>query len=218
MPSFYLNSYNPLVSTEYGRQASERYGILPFVDGSIRREPDLEPPHPSISCLCRGRNFAPRLEVGDVVAYLTNRRNFGNGPERRLTAVLRVWRIFDTHEAAAEWYRDRGLALPSNCMVSGNRAKPFAQSHGRDPGAEGCNGWDAGYRRRARLWGWFVVCRVLWRDLDKTAPVVENRHFRKAFRRLPSLQNPGRMTMLDLNRFVRVMRLPIRVASRWKKG
>ena len=218
MPSFYLNSYVPLVATDHGRRGRKRFGIPPFVDGSIRREPDLEHRYPSISCLCRGRNFAPRLEVGDVVAYVTNRRNFGNGPERRLTAVLRVWKLFDSHDAAAEWYRDRGLPLPSNCMVQGNPAKPFAQSHGRDSGAEGCSGWDAGYRRRARLWGRFVVCRVLWRNLDKTAPVVGHEHFDKAFDGVPSLQNPGRMTMQNLRRFVRAMRLPIPVPSGQRKG
>jgi hypothetical protein len=213
MPSFYLNSYTPLVSTEQGRKARKRYAIPPFVDGSIRREPDLEHRYPGISCLCRGSNFAPRLEVGDVVAYVTNKRDLGNGKERRLTAVLRVWKIFDTHAAAAEWYREHGLLLPSNCMVPDNRPKPFAQSHGRDSGANGCNGWDAAYWERARRWGTFVVCRPLWRKLGESARVVEDDHLKKAFRRVPCLQNPGRMSMQELRRFVKEMRLPIRVSS-----
>ena len=53
MPNYYLNSYAPLVSTAAGRKAWELHELPPFIDGSIRREPDLEHEFPSISCLCR---------------------------------------------------------------------------------------------------------------------------------------------------------------------
>jgi hypothetical protein len=36
---------------------------------------------------------------------------------------------------------------------------------------------------------------LLWRDVHESAPVVENEHFDKPFGGLPSLQNPGRMTL-----------------------
>ena len=42
----FLVTYAPLVATAAGRTASENRGIAPFVDGSIRREPDLEQPFP----------------------------------------------------------------------------------------------------------------------------------------------------------------------------
>jgi hypothetical protein len=54
MTSFYVNSYAPLVSTSAGVEASRRFGIEPFVDYSIRREPDLEHEYPAITCVCRG--------------------------------------------------------------------------------------------------------------------------------------------------------------------
>lgn len=61
MPRFYLVTYRPLAYSVAGRKAAEAHGIPPFVDGSIRREPDLESAYPSISCLCRTARFAPRL-------------------------------------------------------------------------------------------------------------------------------------------------------------
>ena len=78
MPVAYLVSYAPLVSSKTGREVSRLHSIPPFVDGSIRREPDLQHKYPSVSCLCRTDKFAPRLRVGDFVAYLTQKRRYGD--------------------------------------------------------------------------------------------------------------------------------------------
>jgi hypothetical protein len=67
----FLAAFRPMVITKAGRDASARFGLPPFIDGSIRREPDLESPYPSISALCRGALFAPRLRPGDRVAFIT---------------------------------------------------------------------------------------------------------------------------------------------------
>ncbi len=146
MTAYYLNTYTPLVASKHGRVASDVYGIPPFVDGSIRREPDLESPFPSISCLCRADKFAPRLSKGDVVGYMACKGRYGEstGKHHRLTAVLRVREVLPTHGEAASWYRQRGLEVPSNCMVPGNRPMPLRRSHRKHPGG-GC-GWDKGYR------------------------------------------------------------------------
>ena len=105
MPSFFLNSYVPLVASKPGRDASKLYGIEPFVDGSIRREPDLEHEFPAISCLCRADKFAPRLQAGDIVAYMLRKDRYGQKrAQRSLTAVLRVLHMFPSHAAAAKWY------------------------------------------------------------------------------------------------------------------
>src|SRR5687768_14841588 len=109
MPRFFINTYKPLAINRAGRAASEIHRLPPFIDGSIRREPDLEHELPSISCLCRAGKFAPRLRVGDIVAYLTTKHSFGRGTvDRRITAVLRVIRVFADHEAAAQWFRSEG--------------------------------------------------------------------------------------------------------------
>ena len=67
----YLNSFRPLTRTAAGRAAVQGYGIRPFVDGSCRREPDLESDFPSITALCRFRSFAPRLQENEIAVYLT---------------------------------------------------------------------------------------------------------------------------------------------------
>jgi hypothetical protein len=186
-PRVFVNTYQPIVVTRYGIDACDRYGIPPMVDGSIRREPDLEHDWPSISCLCRKDKFAARLRVGDRVVYLTTKGRYGEAeprPHWRLAAVLRVVRLFDSHAEAATWYEGRGLVLPSNCMVPGNRAVPLAHTHMRGrlraaakaagcgtKGRRGCGGgscggddvhgaWDRIYRNRAKAHGRFVVRRA----------------------------------------------------------
>ena len=67
----FLATFRPLIHSPGGRDAARRYGLPPFIDGSCRREPDLESPFPSITATCRAGKFAPRLVVGDRVAYLT---------------------------------------------------------------------------------------------------------------------------------------------------
>ena len=64
MSNVYVVSYRPLAGTPQGRRAVQRYGLAPYIDASCRREPDLEAKWPTISALCRGRNFAPRRSIG----------------------------------------------------------------------------------------------------------------------------------------------------------
>jgi hypothetical protein len=134
-PKLYLNTYTPLARSVAGREASLRFTLPPFIDGSIRREPDLQHDWPAISCLCRAGKFAPRLQLGDIVAYMTCTGNWHKpGDEaaprnRRLTAVLRVEALCKSHEDAAAWYTARKLPLPSNCMVPGNDAQALERSH-----------------------------------------------------------------------------------------
>jgi hypothetical protein len=41
-PRLFINSFHVLVNYPFGRESSEKYSLPPFIDGSIRREPDLE--------------------------------------------------------------------------------------------------------------------------------------------------------------------------------
>ena len=127
-----LSTYRPLCINEHGRQAVELYDIPPFIDSSCRRDPDLENPAPSITSLCRGENFAPHLRVGDVVVYMTRTGDYDiySTGRRVLTAVLEVEEIYPTHEAAAQWYRAKGMTLPSDCMVAGNPPFRWEQTAG----------------------------------------------------------------------------------------
>src|SRR5258706_16417841 len=165
MPNCYVNSYHPLVDSLYGMKASEQFRILPFVDGSIRPEPELEHLFPSITCLCRAENFAPRLHVGDYIAYMTVRGLYRKSFKHwRLTAVLEVIKVRPNHREAANWYRGEGHRLPSNCLVAENPPFPEEQSLGL-PCSRGCGSvdeWDEEYRKRAAANGTFIICKPLF--------------------------------------------------------
>lgn len=198
MAKFYLNSYLPLVSSGAGCEASQAHGISPFVDGSIRREPDLEHELPSISCLCRASKFTPRLRVDDTIAYITRKAHYRSKvPHRRFTALLRVKYIFENHQQAAVWYHEQGMCLPNNCMVSGNLHSSLEHSHRRHPESKNldevtlCRRWDGLYRKRASTYRTFVVCQKLYCDLSWDSPIATDDYFMQAFGRVPGTQNPG---------------------------
>jgi hypothetical protein len=183
----FLVAYRPLIHRRAGRVAAEQFDLAPFLDGSCRREPDLESAFPSISALCRGRNFAPRLRVGDLAAYLAAKREYGDHPasHRRLTAVLRVRERFDDHEQAAVWYRAHDLPLPSNCMVNGNPPIPYERTVQDSPEET----WDRSYRARAWRCPVFLVTQALFRELHEP-PVVTEEMMEEAFGRVPGLLTP----------------------------
>lgn len=211
MPSFYIVTYMPLVGSKAGRLAAEAYGLPPFIDGSIRREPDLEHRYPSISCLCRTDRFAPRLQVGNIVAYMTKKAK----GERRLTAVLKVHRVCASHRVAAQWYTGRRLPLPRNCMVRGNRPELMSRSHRIFEASDGPGDaairreWDSEYRRRAREHGTFVICKPLFRDLSWEAPVVSDRKLMRTFGHTPGTLNPGAHSLDRYCRLMKLLRIPV---------
>lgn len=222
MPHLYVNTYGPLVATSAGRIAVENHDLPPFIDGSIRREPDLQARFPTISCICRKGKFAPRLRVGDAVAYMTKKGRYAT-PTRhwRLTAILHVQHVFPNHQAAEKWHRAQGLPLPSNCMVDGNPPNPLSHStrgEGRCTRNGGCGGcgalkaWDDEYHDRADRYGAFVVCSG-WVDVMWTAPVVHASDLRAVFGRVPGTRNPGALDLGHLPRLTRHFGIDVRPSS-----
>jgi hypothetical protein len=167
--SNYLVTFHPLSSTRAGRLACDRFGLPAYIDGSCRREPDLENPFPSITALCRAGKFAPRLEVNDRVLYMTIKMAHAGGQVGwGLIAALHVVETRASHRAAFDWYAGQNLPIPSNCMVLENRAIAANRTTGlpRDPstpwvrwvglggGVEAARGtlrdWERGYWVRFR--------------------------------------------------------------------
>jgi hypothetical protein len=167
--------------------AVEKYHFPPFIDGSCRREPDFESRFPSISALCRGKVFAPRLHVGDVIVYKTVKGSYlgVKPPHWRLVAILNVIRRFKSHNEAANWYQSNELPLPANCMVPGNNSAPFEMTAGilkldfekRTKGfvpTRIIRMWDATYQERAKKWGVFLVCKPVFLDLNNPLILTED--------------------------------------------
>jgi hypothetical protein len=198
--------------------AAEKHAYPPLIDGSIRREPDLQHRYPSISCLCRAGKFAPRLKVGDIIGYITAKRRYDGAPKplRYLTAILQVRKVCGSHQEAAAWYRRKKQELPNNCMARRNPAKPLNHSHKlhRDWGCFGPSNlrcrWDRRYLKRAVRYPTFIICNCLFRSLQTTAPIVTDSTLRRIFGHLPSTQNPWQYKGKVFRRFVTYVNLPLR--------
>ena len=197
----FLATYRPLVRSASGRHAIQEHALPPFIDGSCRREPDFESPFPSITATCRGRNFAPRVQVGDRVMYLTVRGRYPGDMENgwRSVAILRVVHRFDSHDEAAVWYREQRQPLPSNCFAEGNPPKPLELTNG-DPPKEVKRReesdpvrvirlWDSTYRQRIARWPVFLVTEAEFMELNHPPQLVEAQ-MRAIFGRIPSTLNP----------------------------
>ena len=201
----YLCSYRPLVASAAGREAMKIGGLPPFIDGSCRREPDFQAQAPSISALCRAGKFAPRLWPGDRVAYVTGQGTFGGARGWCLVALLEVEERFETHAEAADWYRNRGWSMPSNCLVPGNAPQPYELTNRHPPAevlarvnAEGAPDravrlWDATYWQRAAEWPVFLACRADYLELE-TPRILRREDLNAIFGRIPGTQNPPRIT------------------------
>jgi hypothetical protein len=202
----FLVTFRPLVNRRAGRVAAERFGLPPFIDGSCRREPDFESEFPSISALCRDKNFAPRLQIGDTAVYLTTKGRWGRHPEShwRLVGVLRVKERFETHAAAAEWYREQDLPLPSNCWVVGNPPIPYEQTVQDSPWET----WDRSYRARARRCPVFLATEPLFLELSQP-PIVTEEMLIQAFGRVPNTLTPPAVSESHVERLLTLAAVPL---------
>lgn len=177
--AIYLAKYRPLNSTPEGRHAVARFKLPPYVDGSCRREPDFQCEFPSISALCRGELFAPNLQAGDEVVYITTKDFYGEALKHwRVVARLKILKRFDSHIEAATWYRGKVGTLPNNCMVAGNPPLPLSHTtRGGTNCATGCGSiaatlkqWNEHYQKRANTIPVFLACQTIWKQL--TSPAI----------------------------------------------
>ena len=196
---YYLNSFKPLCYYKQGREAIKKFDLPPFIDASCRREPDFQNPLPSISALCRGAGFAPRLREGDKVIYMTVKGNYLSETTRhwRLVAVLEVIKRFESHKEAAQSYLESNLPLPNNCMVTGNVHSSYEMSGGmsadRFGGAaddeELVRKWDASYKVRSRKYGAFLACKADYLELYNP-PILTDGFMLDTFGRIPPTLTP----------------------------
>ena len=203
----FLATFRPLIWTGAGRTAARQHSLPPFIDGSCRREPDLQSPFPSITATCRAGNFAPRLQVGDRVVYLTVKGIYAGDEEPgwRLVAVLRVRHRFSDHNEAARWYRLQGCPMPGNCLVPDNPPKEFELTNGNPPAevrkriiAEpdfrlAIRLWDATYRQRVAKWPVFLATESEFLELT-TPPQLREGQMLKVFGKIPATLNPPKLS------------------------
>lgn len=186
----YLASYYPLLANGRGRIAIKEFSLPPYVDDSIRREPDLESRFPSITAICRGSRFAPRLKESDMVVYMTVKGKYAGYGEAhwRLTAILEIIKRFKSHRKAARWYERQGIELPSNCIVKGNKPLSLDETSNRD-GYNTVKQWDRDYRRRVKDTPVFLVSKPIFVELYDP-PVLTKQFMTKTFGKVPVTRNP----------------------------
>ena len=200
---YYLNSFKPLCYYKQGREAIKKFDLPPFIDASCRREPDFQNPLPSISALCRGAGFAPRLREGDKVIYMTVKGKYLSESNRhwRVVAILEVIKRFESHKEAAKSYLESDLPLPNNCMVSGNVHMSYEMTGGMD--AERFGGaaneeelvrkWDLSYLVRSRKYGTFLSCKKDFLGLYNP-PILTDDFMMETFGRIPPTLTPPPIT------------------------
>lgn len=169
----FLVLYYPLCMNKNGKEAISKYGYKPFTDHSIRREPSLESVYPAITSTCRGRNFAPRLRVNDTVVYLTKSGQYGDIEEEhyRLVAILKVIHRFDNHQSAANWYIEKGLPVPSNCIIPNNPPLDFDHSVHSEQDALFS---EEEYNKRVLDNPDFLICEPLKLELDNPPIILKS--------------------------------------------
>lgn len=197
--SNYLCSYHPLRMTRTGRQAVSDYGMLPYVDGSCRREPDFENQHPSITAICRGRLFAPRLSPNDRIIYITCKDKHGlNYRHWRLVGALEVLQR-STHQGAYDWYMENGLQVPSNCMAIKDGFLPMHLTSGNKLTIRQ---WNHHYLVRARNHDVFLRCRHVTDPRLIEPPILTEEDFYRLIGGDPFTRVPQPITDDQFDAFV----------------
>ena len=204
MVKYFLNTYRPICSNKYGREAVNKYKIPPYVDRSCRREPDFESEFPPITSICRVDKFAPRLDKGSKIIYLTVKDSYEeNLPSHyKLVAALEVIEKFESHTVAAEWYNKKGLKIPNNCLIADNPPMSIDKTYGGTKKEiqrfnkypeKYLSMWDEEYWERVSRYPVFIITKKDYLELNNPKIIYPD-DLIKIFGRIPRTQNPPEIT------------------------
>ncbi|MBP1157665.1 MULTISPECIES: hypothetical protein [unclassified Paenibacillus] len=193
----HLVSYYPMILNGRGRRAVEKHQLKPYIDHSVRREPNFDHAYPGISALCRKSMLAPKLKVGDIVVYITVKGNHEGDTKRhhRLVAALRVIEICPDHQTAAIWYQSRGYSdLPTNCILSAPVG--WDQTILTKEKAEEA---EADYIDTAGEWSVYVICEPIHMNLITPKAIYESDWEAIIGRKTPNTQYKVNLTVTQYN-------------------
>lgn len=200
-----LASFSPICLTKQGRIAIKKFGLEPYIDGSIRREPDLENKYPSITSLCRNSKLAPKLDVGDTVVYITRKSKYNlTEGHWKLVAILSIIERLESHEEAFKWYNEKQIEIPSNCMVKENPSIELSRTAGLPKGINNEKDWDQIYFSRSRNYPAFLICKPKF--INTKTPVDLSGGLMKGLigTDRPGTQNPKKLSLEQLNSFLKL--------------
>ncbi len=177
--------------------------MLPYVDGSCRREPDFENRYPSITALCRERFFAPNLYPGYRVIYITCKDKHGLDYRHwRLVGALEVVNR-STHQGAFDWYTENDEQVPNNCMTIRNGFLPMHLTSGNKLTIRQ---WNHHYAVRARNYDVFLRCRHVAPPRLTDPPILREADFQKLIGGNPRTLIPQPISDAQFNAFVNLLR------------
>lgn len=201
----FLNSFTPLCASEMGKRAVSQYNLNPFIDGSCRREPDFEATYPAITSLCRVKKLIPRLKVGDLVIYVTNKKKYYDKiSERRLVAILEVIHLEETHENAMNWYMSNDERISQNIIFENTEPLPADHTHhiNGKPGEVKICLWDQEYKKRMEDYSKVAICKIWNEHINLRKPLVlPDKLMKQVFGRIPGTQNPPKLKNNEWNLF-----------------
>ena len=125
----------------------------------------------------------------------------------RLVSVLQVVRRFDNHEDAAEWHRDQGLRLPTNCIIEGNPPVALDRTDGWHRSLDAS---DRIYHRKARLCPVFLACRP--RELNDP-PIITEEIMIGSFGHAPAPRTPPVVPLEAVQRLISETELEARLTQ-----
>ncbi|HRX97087.1 MAG TPA: hypothetical protein P5514_09100, partial [Bacteroidales bacterium] len=187
-----------------------------FVDGSCRREPDFQNPFPAITQLCRPGKLVPRLNIGDLVIYITRSGFYGLSYSHwKFIGILEVIEIANDHLAAVPFYQTKQIPISQNIFCHQTSPNPLNLTHGKcgfqhkdfTP-QQIVSLWNKGYIGRAKDHPQIVITKV-WNDSlnINNPPIITHVMMQNIFGRIPGTQNPPAISQNEWINFRNVMNI-----------
>lgn len=196
-----LVTYEPLCMKAKGRKiVAENPLVKPYFDASFRREPSFECKYPGITSLCRKSKLAPLLQVGDRVVYITKKDYYGQNVKNwRVVAILEVEYVMQSHQEAANWYKDKGVPLPSNCIIEGNKRLTINETSVTSE--KKIKKFEGGYQQRVKEIPQYNICRKIKSEFE-TPKIITEQDMKIIFNKIPGTQNPKNLDEQQFNYFL----------------
>jgi len=211
-----LNSFTPLACNKFGRASALNNNLPFFIDGSCRREPDFQNPNPAITQLCRPKKLVPRLNIGDLVIYITKLGRYGDPQGHwKLIGILEVIDFAQNHNSAVSFYTNRNIPVSQNIICNQTTPYPLNMTHGIN-GLPKSNmtaqriisRWNAGYIYRANNYPKLAITKV-WENILflQNPPIITHVMMQNIFGRIPGTQTPPYLTQMEWTNFRNVMNI-----------
>lgn len=206
----FLNSFIPLAYNKFGRASAVNNNLPLFIDGSCRREPDFQNPLPAITQLCRPKKLVTRLNVGDLVIYITKLGNYGNPPAHwNFIGILEVVDFAQNHNQAEAYYLTNNIPVSQNIICNSTVPFPLNMTHGLSgfphrnlSPQKVINLWNNGYIGRANNHPKAAITCVLENTLNlNNPPVITHAMMNNIFGRVPGTQNPPQLSNMEWDNF-----------------